>query len=245
MKRFWIGVIAFCVASLVLIYIFIGRHSSSPKTETSASSSPQTAIPSQNPPQAPAAQRRVAQENIHPRQAQRPSLRQPQAQEKNQHKLAQFLTRYASGSSISLKGSEYQILNLRAIPKDRYNTSMGPVEFERMNQIFIASSDNSISQMIVGDSQPVLAKKSNGMVSLVTGTLLVTLKNANTSLDSTAQNLAQIYHLTLLQPVDADLKLAALKASPGSSLVKLFTDLQADPSVASVRIETLQSFKGF
>ncbi len=172
-------------------------------------------------------------------QNRRPAFRGGTVSLQVRHQVQDLASSFHSGRQMQIESSNYEILNLRAIPSADYNSGQGDVVLEKFGYVFVKSDDASIPQMLITDSRPVVAKSSNGMIALVTGTLIVKLKDA-----SAAQMLAQSYGLEL-KSYDADVMTAYYKVPSGSSVVSATQILAQNSSVSVVQPEIVQAIKGF
>lgn len=153
----------------------------------------------------------------------------------------EFLSRYRmSGTSgrIRVSDGRFELLNLRAITKNRYQRDMGPVVTEKLGYVIYAS--HRPPEVEDGDgSLLVVAKKSNGMLGIVTGTIIVRLKEA-----ALALSLADSYQLQL-KYIDDDLRIAYYSAGEGTraTLAQLVELLSQDEAVETVNLEIVNSKK--
>lgn len=148
-----------------------------------------------------------------------------------------FLSRYrdVSPSRASLPG--YDLMRLRAIQKDRYRPGLGTQIDEKFGFVIYAADGQS--DLMVDDGLPVVAKNTNGILGIVTGTLIVTLREGALALD-----LAKDYGLKVIY-FDEDLRLAYYSAPEKSSLDSVVETLKRDRLVESVNLEVIQSRKKF
>lgn len=147
----------------------------------------------------------------------------------------EFLRPYRSGTLIDTNGTSYEVLNLRAVPKDEYRPEMGAVVTEKMNYMMIAGSQG----LTAGVTLPVVARASNGLLGIVTGTFLVKIKDL-----SDVSPVARTHGLTL-KFLDEDTKVAYFSAAPATSLNDVLSALKDDPSVENASLEVIQSQKRF
>lgn len=148
-----------------------------------------------------------------------------------------FLNRYRdmTPNRSSLPG--YDLMRLRAIPKDRYRADLGPRIDEKFGFAIYAAQGQT--DLMVDEGLPVVAKNTNGLLGIVTGTLIVTLREGALALD-----LARDYGLKVIY-FDEDLRLAYYSAPEKSSLDSVVDTLKRDRLVESVNLEVIQSRKKF
>lgn len=170
----------------------------------------------------------------------RESLRVPLEQrieDEIQRKEA-FLNRYRVFPMEPLPGATtFEMLKLKAITKDQYEPHMGSLISEKLGFVIYAADDHDPFLLSIDGTLPVVANKSNGMLGIVTGTIVVTLKES-----SMAQALAQTYDLTL-KYLDKEMRLAYFSAPSKTALDKVVEALQKDVSVEHVNLEIVQSKK--
>lgn len=153
----------------------------------------------------------------------------------------EFLSRYrmnGNAGRIRVSDGRFELLNLRAIPKARYQPDMGTFVTEKLGYTIYSSRRPSAVENDEG-SLLVVAKKSNGMLGIVTGTIIVRLKEA-----ALALSLADSYQLRL-KYIDDDLRIAYYAANEGTSvsLAQLVELLQKDEAVETVNLEIINSKK--
>ena len=170
----------------------------------------------------------------------RESLRVPieqRIEDEIQRKEA-FLNRYRVVPMEPLPGAAtFEMLKLKAVAKDQYDPRLGLLISEKLGFVIYAADDHSPFLLSIDGNLPVVANKSNGMLGIVTGTIVVTLKES-----SMAQAVAQNYGLTL-KYLDKEMRLAYFSAPSKTALDKVVEALQKDVSVEHVNLEIVQSKK--
>jgi len=148
-----------------------------------------------------------------------------------------LLNQYRLGPMPPLPGAgAFEMLKLKAVPKAQYEPRMGQLISEKLGFAIFATTQSAF-ELTAGTELPVLAKKGNGILGIVTGTIIVTLKE-----NTLAPLLAQTYDLTL-KYLDKDLRLAYFTAPANTPLDKVVEALQRDASVENVNLEVVQSRK--
>lgn len=145
------------------------------------------------------------------------------------------LQRYGTNTFLKQDQGSFQLLRLRAISKYSYDSQMGPRIDEKMNLVFFDPSESSASSLPM--TFPVVMKNSNGQLGILSGTLMVTMKDIQQ-----AGLLAQRFGLAL-KAQDNALDLAYLAAPRADQLGDLITGLRQDPDVKSVEAEIVQNWK--
>ncbi len=149
-----------------------------------------------------------------------------------------FLSKYRVGQRDAMPGAAtYEMLKLKAIPRGQYDPRLGERITEKLGFVIYAAPSTKPFELAVDGSLPVVAQKSNGMLGIVTGTIVVTLKQS-----SMAQGLAQSYDLTL-KYLDKDMRLAYFSAPDKTALDQVVVALQKDSAVEHVNLEIVQSKK--
>lgn len=144
---------------------------------------------------------------------------------------------YRTGTGLRVDRQAFELLSLRAIAKERYDESLGPLVSERLGYAIFAPG--TAAALVVGDGLPVVVKTSNGMIGIVTGTVLVTLK------DRGSLRAVESAHALSLRHYDEDLRLASFVVPESKSLTSVVDELRADASVEDASLEIVQSWKRF
>ncbi|KYG66086.1 hypothetical protein AZI86_03195 [Bdellovibrio bacteriovorus] len=145
------------------------------------------------------------------------------------------LRRYATNDFFIQGQGSFQVLRLRAISKYSYTEEMGTVIDQKMNLVFFDPSESSATAKPM--TFPVVMKSSNGQLGILSGTLLVTMKDIQQ-----AGLLAQRFGLAL-KAQDNSLGLAYLGAPRADEVSELINSLRQDPAVKSVEAEIVQNWK--
>lgn len=167
----------------------------------------------------------------------RPRLPAPVDFERERQKIEQARRAHGTGTTLRIGEDDYELLSLRAIPKDAYLGSSAGVAFERLGFVFVDRAD--ATGLRLDGSFPVLSRRSNGMIAVVTGTFIVTLKDFKA-----AGPVAASYGLGT-KFLDESLRTAYFSAPPSAPLDDLVGALKADPSIESVTLEVVQTHKRF
>lgn len=155
----------------------------------------------------------------------------------SQQKHEDMLTRFRFPNSRPITGAEnFELLKLKAIPTRSFAPGMGEKIEDKFGFTIFAAPGPDFNLTTDG-SLPVVAKKGSGMLGIVTGTILVTLKDSNL-----AQGLAQAHSLKL-KFVDPDLKLAYFSAPTSAPLDQIVSTLSASEGVEHVTLEVVQARK--
>lgn len=163
-----------------------------------------------------------------------PVERSGEAQARQESLVERF--RIGRGRGVSVADERFEVLRLKAIPAAQYRPELGEKIGERMGFAIFASRDAS-GEFTNDGTFPVVAKKSNGMLGIVTGTIVVRLKES-----SLALSLADTYEMTL-KYIDDDLRIAYYSAAGKTSLTQLVDLLARDTAVESVNLEIVNSKK--
>lgn len=148
----------------------------------------------------------------------------------------EFLSSFRTGRRLELAGRSYEILKLKAVPRDEYRSGMGDAVLERFGFVFFARED---SRLTLQAGLPVVLNPSNGILGVITGTVIATIRSANE-----ARAVAATHNLEL-KSVDESVKLVYLGAHNDQSLGEVVARLEEDPSVQNVTLEVVQSRKRF
>lgn len=152
----------------------------------------------------------------------------------------EIIQKYDSGQLLVHSGGTFKILNLRAIPKSSYKATMKPPIAEKFGMLIYSVDPNAGFGSGFGLSnggKPVVAKDSNGIIGIVTGTIIVRLKDSSTFVElATRYGISSIYF-------DANLNLAFYSAPLGVRLDELVQSLKQDPSIEDAQLEILLSEK--
>ncbi len=192
-------------------------------------------------PRAPAGVPRKLDQVLPRPQPSRARIRLPEPTESAQagaDRQSDFISRYRVGGpkgGISVADGRFELLSLRAVPAARYVPDMGHKVSEKLGYVIFASSRPPGTAD--DESLLVVAKKSNGMLGIVTGTIIVRLKEAALALD-----LANSYKLTL-KYIDDDLRLAYYSTTEDTSLAQIVEILKQDDAVETVNLEIVNSKK--
>jgi hypothetical protein len=161
-------------------------------------------------------------------------LPDPEPVEKESMPAAQLM-RFATGTALRQDQGVFEVLRLRAISKYSYNSNMGNLVDEKMNLVFFDPAIGAKDAMPM--TFPVVMKMSNGQLGIISGTLIVTMKNIQE-----AGTLGQRFGLSL-KAQDDTLAMAYFAAPKVDRINDLIADLRLDPSVKSVQAEIVQSWK--
>ncbi len=156
------------------------------------------------------------------------------AEARNESLLNRF--RIGRGRPVTVGNERFELLNLRAIPKAQYRADLGEKIGEKLGFVIFASRSPAGAASDDGTFS-VVAKKSNGMLGIVTGTIIVRLKES-----ALALTLAETYELTL-KYIDDDLRMAYYSTSDKASLNKIVELLSQDNAVETVNLEIINSKK--
>lgn len=181
----------------------------------------------------------VAATTSPPREADspRPRLGAPSDFTRERRRIDQVRRTQSAGASIRVGDEDYELLSLRAVPKDAFSGPASAIAFERLGFVFVEGGDSS--GLRVDGSFPVLSRRSNGMIAVVTGTFIVTLKDFKA-----AAPVAASYGLAT-KFLDESIRTVYLSAPPAAPLDELVGALKADPSIESVVLEVVQTHKRF
>ena len=144
------------------------------------------------------------------------------------------LAPFRTGQRFTGGRQEFEVLRLRAIEKENYDPSLGARVDERLGYVIFASAGGFA---LDGAGLPVVVKGSAGAFAIVTGTILVTLKDKN------ALSAVEKTHGLSLRHFDEAIGLASFAAPEASPLNALVDGLKSDPSVADATLEILQNWK--
>lgn len=230
---------AILIAVAITLFVFLNKKSNSIPTSTEQSSHAITTVKGSSAVSDASLRRKVAggtSVTLDPAKG-RESLRLAPNQNLQAAAIQQqdFLNRYRVPGPIA--GAEnFEMLKLKAIPAQAYRPDMGPRIDEKFGFVIMAGEQNRFDIAIDG-SRPVVAKKGNGMLGILTGTIIVVLKDNNA-----ADELARSYNLTL-KFLDPDLKLAYYSAPTETPLDQVAAQLEANSSVERVTLEVVQTRK--
>lgn len=152
-----------------------------------------------------------------------------------------FLRQHGGGEKFRQEGQEFERMRLIAVPSSEYDRSSGAAVAERMGYVFIPTSELAPLNRRSGSSEfPVVAQSASGLLGVVTGTLVVQLK------DLSAVNAVARRHGLKLKYLDQDLQTAYFESADGAvTLEQLADGLREEVVVAEVRLEIVQSRKRF
>lgn len=142
------------------------------------------------------------------------------------------LQKYLTNSFFQQDRGTFQVLRLRAIPRYSYTSQMGPIVDERMNMVFFDPTMASLPPTF-----PVVMNSSTGRLGVITGTIVVKLKNIRQ-----AGILAQRFGLAL-KAQDDSLGLAYLVPPRVDQVAAYIYELSKYPGVKYVKAEIFQSWK--
>lgn len=129
----------------------------------------------------------------------------------------------------------YRVLSARAVRASEYSPSLGPVLFEENGlRVFEDRAPGWQDLTVAAGSQPLMVNPANGRLSVVTGTLKVSVADA-----ATADSLANDEHLKLIQ-YDPSIQLAFLKAPAGYQLLPALKRIGQRPGVTQVELEAVE-----
>lgn len=161
--------------------------------------------------------------------------------ERNAERNERFIDRYRWNGSrgIHVSDQRFDFLRLKAITSENYRSDMGTGVDEKLGYVIFAARD-AFGELSEDGTLPVVAKRSNGMLGIVTGTIIVRLRES-----ALAIGIAENYHLTL-KYIDDDLKVAYYSGQDSkTSLTNLVEALKHDTAVESVNLEIVNSKKRF
>lgn len=144
-----------------------------------------------------------------------------------QRGVANNYAKYRSARQYQLPSGTFDVLSLRAVPRADFNGDENEIVGEKLGFVFVETST-------IQNSRPTVINRSNGMLGVVTGTILV-----RTNDTSIAPVIAQKHSLRVLH-VDQSIGLIYLSASPDTA-PSLLNSIKATPSVTSVNLEIVES----
>jgi len=136
---------------------------------------------------------------------------------------------FASGTSFEQAGRHFDVLSLRAFPKEQFLPEMGEVISEKDGMVYFVSHQER------SDLYPVILKSSNGQVGFLSGVVMASVE----SLDD-AEALAKDYQMQM-NTYDADLKRAYFKTPNVSDVLVVLNQLRQ--AVSSVEVEVVLGYK--
>ncbi|MBX7231401.1 MAG: hypothetical protein K1X29_04880 [Bdellovibrionales bacterium] len=147
-----------------------------------------------------------------------------------------FITQHDSGQELSFldQNQKVKILNLKAIPKEKFQGSSDEILMEKLGYVFVNSPMHEGVKVDLG-GYPVVAKKSNGMVGVMTGVLMVAVKS-----ETDVGRLTNTFDLTL-NSFDLELKRAYFSVNSSQSLPDLLSTIQQDKGVVRASLEIIFS----
>lgn len=135
----------------------------------------------------------------------------------------------------------YHILGARAVPRDQYQASMGQILFEHNGFAVVGLASTATEawrEMVLRENdRPVVVNPSNGRLAVVTGTLIVKLRDM-----SAAEQLAALEKLEILSK-DESIRTVFFRAPPNYLLLAGQTRLLEHPDVERVELELYQARK--
>lgn len=143
---------------------------------------------------------------------------------------------------VKVNGRPQFVLGARAVPTPKYNSSFGPVLFEKNGYSIVGlntDADASWQQgpMHEGD-RPVVVNTSNGRLGIVTGTLMIKFSDLHQ-----ADKLAGRENLQLLD-TDESIGVGYFRAPENYPLLSAVDRLKNQPDVLRVELEVVEAFKG-
>lgn len=147
---------------------------------------------------------------------------------------AEELRSYATESFFKQNSIVFQMTRLRAVPSNQFHDKMGRNIFRKMNFVFFEPSEPSGAN--VSASLPVLFNTTSGQPALVSGTLIVGLKDV-----SRASQVAEKYGLALTAQ-DNMLGVVHFGSPRSNETNEIMQMLRADPEVKSVSAEILETW---
>lgn len=150
-----------------------------------------------------------------------------------------FARKYGTGKTIANAGVAFEVMGLRAVPLSQYDRGSGTAVTERLGYAFVPSDEADSALVTKTGGMPVVAQSSNGTLGIVTGTVIVNLKDL-----ADAQGLARD-HALKLKYVDQDLLQAYYESPSSQPLTAVMQTLSQQPGVKAVRLEIVQTRKRF
>lgn len=150
-----------------------------------------------------------------------------------------FARKYGTGQKLANAGVDFEVMGLRAVPLSQYDRSSGAAVTERLGYAFIPTDESGSSLVTKNGAMPVVAQASNGTLGIVTGTVIVSLKDL-----ADAAALARDHSLKL-KYVDQDLLQAYYESPSSQPLTAVMQTLSQQPAVKAVRLEIVQTRKRF
>jgi hypothetical protein len=148
---------------------------------------------------------------------------------------ASQLMKFATGRVIQQEQGTFELLRLRAISKYSYTSDMGNFVDEKMKLVFFDPAAGATASLPM--TFPVVVKSSNGQIGIISGTLLVSMRDIQQ-----ASDLAQRYGLAL-KAQDDSLSLAYMGVPRADQVNELMVQIRQEPSVKSVSAEIVQNWK--
>lgn len=145
------------------------------------------------------------------------------------------LQKYLTTSFFQQDQFSFYVLRLRAVLKNLYTPAMGTLIDERATMVVFDPSPSFSSTLVT--TYPVVMKSTNGQLGIVSGTLIVKLKDI-----SHAGHLALRFGLGL-KAQDDSLKLAYLVVPRPDQVGAFIKPLREYPGVKWVKAEIIQSWK--
>ncbi|MGZ3722025.1 MAG: hypothetical protein ACXVA9_03780 [Bdellovibrionales bacterium] len=146
------------------------------------------------------------------------------------------------GDPVSVNGRQQLVLGARGVPTPKYNSSFGPILFEKYGYAIVAlntSADPAWTELIMHESdRPLIVNPSNGRLGIVTGTLMIKFSDIHQ-----ADKLAGRENLQLMS-VDESIDVGYFKAPENYRLLSASDRLRQDPGILRVELEVVESFKG-
>lgn len=232
----WIGLAAVIVC--LFAYYLWSQDSTSSKTQSSNRSEAQPSASRETATVKPSAPKARPPVEILPGQSGKKAVRLrsvSQNIEDESRRRDDLISRYRVNSSIE---EPFDRLRLRAVEKNRFEPSMGAEVGQLLGYVLVEASGPN-APLVTGDSLPVVSSKSNGRLGIVTGTIIVTLRDPER-----ASALESSYGLELKYE-DKPSRQAYFAANLGLPLDQLVEALTNDQGVESARLEIVQGKKKF
>lgn len=144
--------------------------------------------------------------------------------------------------AVKLNGRDRIVLGARAVPTAQYNSSFGPVLFQRSGFSIVGlnlGADPQWNDLIMHESdRPVVVNPANGQLGIVTGTLMIKFSDIHQ-----ADKLAGRENLQLTS-LDEAIGVGYFKAPDNYHLLSASQRLQNEPDVLRVELEVVDSFRG-
>jgi hypothetical protein len=230
-----IHIVIFIALLLGLLFLFNSKSSKSEPEQTSASSQSPPPKAVVKPAPAPAPEVRVDMDARVGRASMK-IVNGPSFAESAQGQTS-LIERFRLPSATPLSGAEsFEMMKLKAVLESSYRPEMGERIEEKFGFVIFASRQSQFNLTLDG-SLPVVAKIGNGVLGIVTGTIIVTLTDSQA-----AKNVANAHGLNL-KFVDLDLKLAYYSAPATAALDQVAAELKANSYVEQVTLEVVQARK--